>query len=176
MPCPDPLPYVLRFFLLSWWCYKISSTSNNTCIPLVQSWYTTSNYPSLWVSVFIYNIWYLHIGCILKCCWGVPCKISTKSCGETFWKILFLKGELLFFWKCWQLAPEFSKQKLAFGANGTCCTYSKTIWTFQFWNTFYMAWVMDPGYDLVFLSWFHLVPLEALADSTVLTFNSKKRK
>lgn len=40
--------------------------------------------------------------------------------------------------------------------------------------TFYMAPIMDPGYDLTFLSWFHLVPLEALANSTVLMFNSKK--
>ena len=157
MPCPDPLPYVLRFFLLSWWCYKISSTSNNTCIPLVQSWYTSSNYPSLWV--FIYNIEYLHIGCILKCWWGVPCKISTKSCGETFWKILFLKGELLFFWKCWQLAPEFSKQKLTFGANGTCCTYSKTIWTFQFWE--YILHGLGHGPRV----WFGLFELVSLGSS-----------
>ena len=48
--------------------------------------------------------------------------------------------------------------------------------TFQFWNTFYMAPVMDPGYDLIFLSWFRLVPLEALTNSTVLMFNSKKCK
>ena len=39
-----------------------------------------------------------------------------------------------------------------------------------------MAWVMDPGYDLVFLSWFHLVPLEGLANSTVHMFNSKTCK
>ena len=42
--------------------------------------------------------------------------------------------------------------------------------------TFYMAPVMDPEYDLVFLSWFHLVPLEALANSAFLMFNSKKCK